>query len=599
MKRRTGLILTLLSLALGTADAAPLRDIRTGHETAFSNPSLYYNADMRSAGGTVFLSLDDGHTGHELWKLDASGRGVLVKDLAPGRGSAYPDELTDVNGTLFFQTFIGLETGLWKSDGTAAGTVKVLSSELQLESRPSFRDMTALGGTLFFGYNLHQTDTELWKSDGTAVGTVMVKDIRPGPEGAEVSRLMVASGSLYFLANDGSHGTELWKSDGTEAGTVMVKDIRPGPESLSHPGLEGLPPPLASVEGTLFLLIAGEAGTVELWKSDGTEAGTLRLKTFPAGRSWRYYPELVEVQGVVFFVVNGALWKSDGTEAGTLLVRDFSSGGFGDWPDPLTRADGALFFLSGTSLWKSDGTAAGTLELKEFSPFRIISFKGQQAVGGTLFLTVEISRGDEKPGLELWKSDGTVAGTTLVRGFSSGTTSEGLWSIGGTVFLATASRDDVVGERGLWRSDGTTAGTVMVERAVPVPRGSFVENPLLLGDLTFFTANDGVHGRELWRSDRTEAGTVMVKDIQPGLLDSQPADLVAMNGKFFFTANDGAHGRELWRSDGTEAGTVMLKDIQPGSRGSEPSAMTVVEGKLLFIAYDDTHGYELWRSDCT
>ena len=85
-----------------------------------------------------------------------------------------------------------------------------------------------MGGTLFFTANDGDHGRELWKSDGTAAGTVLVKDINPDGRSSYPERARPTSnGTLFFTADDGTHRQELWKSDGTAAGTVLVKDINP------------------------------------------------------------------------------------------------------------------------------------------------------------------------------------------------------------------------------------------------------------------------------------------------------------------------------------------------------------------------------------
>lgn len=86
----------------------------------------------------------------------------LVKDIFPGIANSTPENLTNVNGTLFF-----------RANDDAHGI-------------------------------------ELWKSDGTPTGTVLVKDIIPGSSGSVPKSLINVNGTLFFTADDGIHGRELW-----------------------------------------------------------------------------------------------------------------------------------------------------------------------------------------------------------------------------------------------------------------------------------------------------------------------------------------------------------------------------------------------------
>jgi ELWxxDGT repeat protein len=65
----------------------------------------------------------------------------------------------------------------------------------------------------------------------------------------------------------------------------------------------------------------------------------------------------------------------------------------------------------------------------------------------------------------------------------------------------------------LWRSDGTSAGTKRVKDIRPGSQGSGPNLLVRVGDTLYFTANDGVHGSELWKSNGTAGGTKLVKDV--------------------------------------------------------------------------------------
>jgi ELWxxDGT repeat protein len=374
--------------------------------------------------------------------------------------------------------------------------------------------------------------------------------------------------TLFFSANDGVHGNELWRSDGTRAGTVMVKDIRPGSRG-SSPGA------VLDVKGTLFFGADDGTHGFELWRSDGTEVGTVMVKDIWPGSGTSSPINITDVGGTLFFgAADGThgfeLWRSDGTRGGTTMVKD---------------------------IWPGSGTS---------SPSNITD------VGGTLFF----GAADGTHGFELWRSDGTRGGTTMVKDIWPGPHSSQdtmlepflLINVVGTLFIVA---DDGTHGFELWRSDGTRGGTVMVKDIWPGPHGSQggPGSGLLshVGATLFFRADDGAHGFELWKTDGTEVGTVMVKDIRPGPDSSIPESLLDVEGTLFFGAADGTHGFELWKSDGTEAGTVMVRDTWPGPHSSEPQSLTDVGGTLFFVAEDGIqfsfgstiHGYELWRSDGT
>jgi ELWxxDGT repeat protein len=246
---------------------------------------------------------------------------------------------------------------------------------------------------------------ELWKSDGTLAGTVMVADINPGPAASSLADLTNVNGILYFRADDGVHGVELWKSDGTPGGTVMVADINPGPASSFGPAFTDLPGGLANFNGTLFFAATDGVHGLELWKSDGTAAGTTMVADINPGIYHSDPTNLTVVNGTLYFQATSntsswQLWKSDGTTSGTVMVKDNVDPFIGG----LTNVNGTLFFSSfdpvnGQKLWKSDGTAAGTVMVADTSSGAFnFSPVGLTNVNGTLFF----SAFDVVHGRELW-----------------------------------------------------------------------------------------------------------------------------------------------------------------------------------------------------
>ena len=170
---------------------------------------------FKAVGNTLYFVANDGINGKELWKTDGTASGtVMIKDINSGSSSSDPSYLVAFGNTLYFRADDGTNgSELWKSDGTASGTVMVkdiISGGGQ--GYPSY--LTAIGNTLYFRADDGTNGVELWKSDGTASGTVMVKDINSGSGSSNINYLVAVGNTLYFRANDGTNGSELWTNRG-------------------------------------------------------------------------------------------------------------------------------------------------------------------------------------------------------------------------------------------------------------------------------------------------------------------------------------------------------------------------------------------------
>lgn len=586
-------------IGIGSAPAGLLRLARDINATG-AGPGITSAALL---GNTIYFAANTPATGVELWKSDGTAAGtVLVRDIVTGPASSSPANLRAVGSTLYFSATNAINgVELWKTDGTSAGTVMVRDIfPGTTSSNPA--NLTDVAGTLFFT----ATDTtangvELWKSDGTPAGTVLVLNIYSGAGASSTPANLTAVGStLFFTANDGMSGVELWNSNGTAAGTVRVHDIFSGLNSST-------PANLVAMGGTLFFSATNGTNGIELWKSDGTAVDTVLVKDIFVGTSSSAPTLLVNAEGTLFFRASSSglgseLWKSDGTAAGTVLVKDINPGSLSATPAALLTVGTGVYFsandgMNGTELWKSDGTTAGTVLVRDINPgLPSSSPTNLTRLGNTLYFSAITASG----GSELWKTDTLTGLTELVQEINPGPDGSAptvLTNVGGLlVFVA----NDGANGAELWTSDGTGAGTRLLSDLTPGSGNAAPANFRVLDGALFFSANDGVNGAELWRSDGLPGGTTLLRDISPGTLSSNPGAGVVIGSTLFFPATDSATGVELWKTDGTPAGTGRVRDIFSGTASSTPANLTRVGNTLYFSASDSTaNGTELWKSDGT
>jgi ELWxxDGT repeat protein len=463
-------------------------------------------------------------------------------------------------------------------------------------------------GKLIFAADHPDFGEELWSSKGKASNTRLVKDIDPGPlvsnpvdltesgSSAPDKQALAEKKGIYFIPKTAKYGEEPWKTKGTKSSTRIIKDIVPGPDSS---GAEDFVP--TTDPQTTFFRAWDKHHGEELWKTNGTEKGTRLVENInrdphPGARckqgncgipqGWSHPDTPTAMGKIVFFAADDGihgveLWKSNGTKKGTTLVKDINTTPGNSNPN--------------------DKTGAKTRSAEVEKLF---------VVGKTLYFRAN----DGKHGVELWKSNGTSKGTTLVKDINTdapvptdGTCKKakncagGSWVddmtlVGKTLYLTAND-----GKHGieLWKSDGTSKGTTLVKDINPStasPDSADISNLIAIGRTLFFAANDGKNGLELWKSNGTERGTRLVENINPGPADSDPDTLTAFKGVLLFSADDGVHGNEIWGSDGSKANTALLKDVLPGKDGSEPGEFTASGRFLYFAATTPSHGEELWAA---
>jgi ELWxxDGT repeat protein len=455
---------------------------------------------IQEAGGDYYADANEPSSGQELWRFHA-GSSSLVKDIAFEAGSSSPYTVGDIGGKfLFGATEPATGTELYGTDGSTAGTSIVMDISAGAPSG-SPGGLGVVGSNLMMVAGDAAHGHELWSTAGTAGSTRLVKDIYAGATDSSITTALVSGGHLFFGATDGKSGSELWVSDGSGAGTRLLNDIWPGSPSST-------PLSFAPIGSEILFAARQQASGLELWQTAASP-----------------------------------------TASSTSLAHDICAGGGDSGPTAFFPFGGAAYFVAT----------------------------------------------DCVHGHELWSRAGKT--TKLVKDIHAGAndSAPSLFAAGAHYLFFVA--DDGVSGAELWKTDGTAAGTVLVKDVRPGATGADIHDVVSIGgDVVLFTASDGVSGHELWRSDGTAAGTTLVKDIWPGDLSSVASSLVVVRpGVVAFAASDGIAGVEPWRSDGTAAGTTLVTDVSPGAGSSNPVFLGTHGANFFVSAYGVT-GRELYAS---
>ncbi len=287
-----------------------------------------------------------------------------------------------------------------------------------------------------------------------------------------------------------------------------------------------------------------------------------------------------------------------------VLLHDINPTGSLPGIGKMVRIKSKTLFLAddgvhGTELWITDGTSAGTTLLKDINP--------SPGIGGVVSELSDVMKGKvyfsaSTNGLdfELWVSDGTVSGTKILKN----NTGNNFLIYAPQGFCATATKVYYQYKYQLWVTNGTAAGTMKIDESGTTAGACY---PLCIYNdkLVYYKTDPNNLGNDLYITDGSVGGETLLIDASQ--FGSRPnVQPVTCNGLLYFVFDDWVHHSELWVSDGTPGGTQIVKDIIDNSvalTGNEITRLKVFNDKVYFAADNDGFGgnlgYRPWVSDGT
>ncbi len=568
--------------------------IKNGVEETALIKSFSMVSQLTLAGDVIYFNASDPAFGAELWKTDGTAEGtVMVKDINPGTSGSNPLQLTNANGVLFFVATDKAGKELWRSDGTAAGTYMVKDIFPKSGSSNPASITYAENSGIYFAANDGLHGYELWKSDGTTTGTFLVKDIRTESKiSSSPEQLTFTNGKIFFVANDNINGKELWVSDGTESGTHLAKDIRTGGSASGIANTIG-------ISGICYFPASDGIHGQELWRSDGTEQGTYLLKDMTPGAAGSNGEQVfshkmgnfTNINGLLFYTAYAGdryyIWKSDGTEANTVPIQICNGPGIGEPRPKFLLRDGYIYYFNESQgeyydygFWRMNTDGSSPVGIRPIGMDAYDYYSPNLVKTSTYMYFWAKVNYDE--GFKIFISDGTTGGThPIERDTFNGTESsypEQFTRLQNNKMLFLATENEEQWEYGLYATDGTPAGTVQLLS------WANSMNIFKTGDGKTYISGYGT--LSLFESDGTTQGTnvIALEGTEPGAIA-----LESLNGKLFYTNNAG----QIWSIDPVSHQRSLLKDVYL------ISGMTSVNGGITFRVTTEELGDELWRTNGT
>jgi len=441
---------------------------------------------------------------------------------------------------------------------------------------------TGVDGTIFYQYeNSGGSNHYLYATNGTAGGSELLRTFN-GP----ISRPHIISNDqyLFLVDDDGDSKYEVWTSDGTPGGTEQLIEFSQTSSDW----------PVATViNDKVFYQYNTSPSSGYLYVTNGTSAGSSQLMSF---NNMLNFPHIKDQTQYLFWTDNNGdykheLWTSDGTSGGTQQLFETQSVNGAGSPAYGTEAGANMFYCFLTQsntgeLYVTDGTPGGSSLVGS----SVREFQSPHAIGNQFMVTTDA---DYDVNGEIWTSDGTSAGTTML--FESS-----------TAYYAGAQTNTIVvdgmayysyfttnSNYQLIASDGTSGGTNLLKTFDE----SFVSHHTINGNQYLFIADDDNDSRlEIWTSDGSVGGTSQLHEFSNTVGSYFPTYFERDGKKYYHYTGSSGNTYSLASTDGTSGGTSEI--FSSNQRLIRHHDINNFGGQYLFIADDNgNQNLEVWTSD--
>lgn len=482
---------------------------------------------LGSAGGYLFFKGKTASRGIESWRIDPSGNIQLISERNSGVANSHGTGVYNFLGSTFINSVDDVGNMLYKLDGSLNTT----KSEIKYWANPLYKDwiqsILVHNGKLYWTQFSGQNASEL-KSFSVA-------------DGLKTETSIASYGSYNWQTLLGSAGNSIIFS-----GYLTMFDHRYGlsynPQTATLTTMTGIIPKyLVKLDNNLSVISSKSITTFsntdwEPWVTNGTIAGSTLLSDIVAGTSGSSPEILGIVNSKVLLSTSLGIYKTDGTAPGTTFIVQ---PGFSAVPvSPVVLGNKIVFFgttaAEGREIWVADESGSNILvNIGAGAASGATYMYGKNAAGTLAYFLAD----DGISGLELWKTDGTVVGTVMIKDVCVGSCHSKFQQLPMVEFQGKNYIWRAVDNSGtdtyshLWSTDGSPAGTVLVKDFLPKASiGAMYSNSTSL----FFTLNlpPDTSSRELWRL-KPSASSECEK--YPETIGTMPDLLGTYDNKLIFT----------------------------------------------------------------